>query len=141
MNRRNNEGFTPLLYAAFNGHLNIIKFFVEDHPVDYTVKTNTGLNPLHLAAQKNALMPFLYFKGKLDLFDLDKLGSTPLHWAAYSNSEEVVSYILSEMEDLQKLNTRDAEGNTALAIAVAYGNTRVVRRLLIKGADRYCANN
>ena len=36
---------------------------------------------------------------------------------------------------------RDSEGNTALALAVTYGNTRIVRRLLIKGASRSLRNN
>lgn len=53
----------------------------------------------------------------------------------------MVSYILSETEDLSLLNIRDAEGNTPLLLAVTYGNTRVVRRLLIKGANRYIQNN
>jgi len=29
MNQQNNEGFTALLYAAFSGHLDIIKYLVE----------------------------------------------------------------------------------------------------------------
>lgn len=48
---------------------------------------------------------------------------------------------MSETEDLSLLNIRDAEGNTPLLLAVTYGNTRVVRRLLIKGANRYIQNN
>jgi hypothetical protein len=35
---------------------------------------------------------------------------------------------------------RDSEGQTALHLAAAYGNTRVVRRLLLKGANRYMKN-
>lgn len=76
--------------------------------MDFKVKTGTGLNPLHIAAQKNIVMPFIYFRGKLNLFELDELNSTPLHWAAYTNSEEVVSYILSETEELFPLNQRDS---------------------------------
>ena len=47
---------------------------------------------------------------------------------------------MAETTDLACLNLRDAEGNTALALAVTYGNTRIVRRLLIKGASRSLRN-
>lgn len=38
------------------------------------------------------------------------------------------------------MNKKDSEGNTPLMLAVTYGNTRIVRRLLIKGANRYLKN-
>jgi len=50
-----------------------------------------------------------------------------------------VAYILSET--LASMDEKDKDGNTPLMVAVSYGNTRVVRRLLIKGADRYIKNN
>jgi palmitoyltransferase len=51
----------------------------------------------------------------------------------------VVAYILSETID--NINLRDNDGNTPLTVAVSYGNTRVVRKLLMKGADRYIKNS
>lgn len=66
--------------------------------------------------------------------------SSPLHWASYMNNEEVVAYLITK-KDLLTLNSQDSEGNTPLMLAVSYGNTRVVRRLLIKGANRYVKNN
>jgi palmitoyltransferase len=39
------------------------------------------------------------------------------------------------------IDLKDAEGNTALNLAVIHGNTRIVRRLLIAGADRYIRDN
>ena len=66
--------------------MDIVRYLVEDHRADYNSKTNNGMNPLHLAAQNNFIMPFLYFRHKLDLYELDDLQSTPLHWAAYKNS-------------------------------------------------------
>lgn len=84
--------------------------------------------------------PFLYFRNRISLDDVDDMNSTPLHWAAYMNSEEVLSFILS-VTSFSSLNMKDSEGNTPLMLAVTYGNTRIVRRLLIKGADRYIKNN
>ena len=136
MNTRNKEGFTPLLYAAYNGHIDIIRYLVEEHRVNQNATTNSGLNALHLAAQRNMLLPFLYFRSSIDVNLADKVKTTPLHWASYMNSEQVVGYLLS-LEELTSLDARDEEGNTPLMLAVNYGNTRIVRKLLIKGADRY----
>lgn len=55
------------------------------------------------------------------------------------NSEQVVAYLLAE-PSLSCLDKKDNDGNTALMNAVAYGNTRIVRRLLIRGANRYLRN-
>ena len=139
MDLQNSEGFTPILYAAYNGHIDIIKYFVQDHEVSYNLTTNTGLNILHCAAQRNMVLPMLYFRGKLDLNSKDQLNSTSLHWASYMNCEQVAQFLLCE-ETLDCLDARDSEGNTPLMLAVMYGNTRVVRRLLIRGADRYLDN-
>jgi len=44
--------------------------------------------------------------------------------------------------DLKTLNKKDLlNGNTPLLIAVDEGNTRIARRLLIKGANRLIKNN
>ena len=39
------------------------------------------------------------------------------------------------------LDLKDNEGQTPLHLAASYGNTRIVRRLLLKGANRYLKNN
>lgn len=127
------------MYASYSGHLHIIRFLIEEHQVNEKIVTKSGLNALHLAAQKNVIAPFLYFRERISLEEKDNLNSTPLHWAAYMNSENVVAYILSE--SLTSMDEKDKDGNTPLLVAVTYGNTRVVRRLLMKGADRYIRNN
>ena len=117
------------------GHIDIIRYLVEEHRVNQNATTNNGLNALHLAAQRNMILPFLYFKD-IDVNLPDKIKTTPLHWAAYMNSEQVVGYLLS-LNELTTIDARDEDGNTPLMLAVNYGNTRIVRKLLIKGADRY----
>ena len=139
MNQQNSEGFTPLLYACYNGHMDIMRYLVEQYGVNGALTTKTGLNPLHLAAQKDIVLPIIYFKQHIDLNSKDQLNSSSLHWAAYMNCEKVVAYLLSE-DRLTCLDDRDSEGNTALMLSVMYGNTRVVRRLLIAGADRSLPN-
>ena len=60
-----------------------------------------GLNMLHTAAQGDSAAPLYYFKKKgVDINQQDNRGSTPLHWACYSNSEIALSYLLAWSPDL-----------------------------------------
>ena len=65
----------------------------------------TKLNVLHMAAQNNKVSSLIYFQGKLDYNAVDQKGSTPLHWASYNGSEQVVSYLLTL--DKIKINVKD----------------------------------
>lgn len=103
-----------------------------------SISNNTKLNVLHMAAQNNKVSTLIYFQGKVDYNEVDEKGSTPLHWAAYSGSEEVVSYLLT-LEKI-KINLKDSDEQTPLFLATLYGNTKIVRRLLMKGANRYIKN-
>ncbi len=40
---------TPLHYAALNGHLEVVKFLIEDMKCDPHATNNLGSVPLHLA--------------------------------------------------------------------------------------------
>ena len=140
MNMQNNEGFTPLLYASYNGHMDVIRYLIQQYAVNQQLTTKTGLNAIHLAAQNNKVFPILFFKDKIDLNSADTSGSSCLHWASYMNSEQALTFLLS-CPDLSTLDNKDNEGSTPLMMAVMYGNTRIVRKLLLKGANRYIKNN
>jgi ankyrin repeat protein len=65
---------------------------------------------------------------------LDNKGSSPLHWACFLGCENSVNFLTHW--DVQ-INKSDDEGLTPLHLGVISGISRVVRKLLIKGADRY----
>jgi len=65
-----------------------LKYF-DGEGANYLAETNTGLNVFHLAAQNDQVNTFLYFKDKIELNCIDSNKNTPLHWAAYTNSEAV----------------------------------------------------
>jgi ankyrin repeat protein len=51
---------------------------------------------LHVAAQGDAGNALYFFKEMgLDINKKDQRGSTPLHWACYSESEVALSYIVA----------------------------------------------
>lgn len=98
------------------------------------------MNGLHLAAQGDQPKSVVYFKKiGFDFALKDSKGGTALHWAAYYGCELAVNYILSFTDQL--LDVRDAEGLTALHLATMSGNNRIVKKLLLSGANRSIKNN
>ena len=73
----------------------------------------------------------------MDINKQDKRGSTPLHWACYSQSEIALTYLLAWSPNL---NLQDNEGLTPLHLAVrsveAIESTRPVRFLMVRGANK-----
>lgn len=64
----------------------------------------------------------------------DSKGSTPLHWACYSGSESAVNALMAweaEIDCQDKIY-----GLTPLHLAVLSGNGKIVKKLLIRGANR-----
>jgi palmitoyltransferase len=70
----------------------------------------------------------------MDINITDNKGSTPLHWAAYSGSFNTVNFLIT-WGSVCNIKDKDT-GVTALHLASMQGNTRIVRKLLIKGIDR-----
>ena len=68
-------------------------------------------------------------------------GSTPLHYAVFTHSEEVLTYILA-WDPL--LNVQDLEGDTPLHLAVKAADqsysTRILAALLAAGIDKTIRN-
>jgi len=73
----------------------------------------------------------------MDISEADNRGSTPLHWACYSKSEEALIYILACNPNLE---AQDQNGLTPLHLAIKsvpdLDSTRPVRSLLLKGSSR-----
>ena len=90
------EQFTALHLASFKGNMNAIHTLIE-HGADPQALNLFGLNMLHVAAQGDQAAALYYFKTecKVPINATDKRGSTPLHWACYSNSEIALSYLLA----------------------------------------------
>ena len=95
----------------------------------------TKLNVMMMAAQGNKVPSMIYFKDKIDVNLCDERGSTALHWASYNGGEDTVTFLLT-LKNIN-INIRDEKGQTPLMLATMYGNTRIVRKLLVQGANRY----
>jgi ankyrin repeat protein len=89
---------------------------------------------MHVAAQGDQAQCLVYLKSIGQNHEvLDKKRSLPLHWASYMGCETAASILLSWKMDV---NIKDEDGHTPLHLATLAGNTRIIRNLLLKGADR-----
>ena len=159
INQKNDLGITALHYASFKGNLQIIKLLINNG-ADCSMLTKRNLNVIHYSAQGNkpSSLMYFYFKFKnsdetentnyLQLIkDQDIGGSSPLHWAAYSNSEEALLYLLNldifknEQEKQEFINKKDKQGYTPLHLCVLSKFSRITLKLLQNGANPNLTNN
>lgn len=92
------------------------------------------LQLMHVASQGNqpAVIAFLLEQG-FDVSPKDVKGGTPLHWAAFMGCELAASLLLALNSPV---NEQDLQGQTPLHLAALAGHVKIVRCLLVKGADR-----
>jgi palmitoyltransferase ZDHHC13/17 len=132
INHISNEGMSALLLAVSRGDLNAVKILVQYNANIYE-KTSLGLGVIHLCAKNNHPEVLVYFHElRVSLAETDNKGGTPLHWAAYMGSFNVLSLLLSLKANK---NIRDNEGRTPLHLAVIAGNEKIVRKLIIYGVS------
>ncbi|OMJ76647.1 hypothetical protein SteCoe_23951 [Stentor coeruleus] len=133
-NQVTDENFTALHFAAFRGNLKIVKKLLEIG-CDPRYKNKQGLTVMHVAAQSNQPLILAYFYDiGLPINEPDNKGGLPLHWAANQGSEICASLLLSW--DTSLINNKDNEERTPLHLATIAGSSRIIKTLLIKGANR-----
>ena len=143
INRETTNGLTALHFAAYRGNNELIRYLVSLGANVHTTDSD-GHNCIHIAAQSDKIntIYFLLKNYKFDINQGDNKMSTPLHWAAFLNKENSLSYLLAWGADP---NLQDIDNNTPLHLSVILswksGNTRNVRLLLLKGASRNIRNN
>ena len=125
---------TALHYASFRGNIKIIKLLIANH-ADINSLTHTGYNMIHKAAMGNTPSAIIYFNKKynMSLEDTDENQMNALHLAVRNGMENSVIFLLSLGLNP---NFKDKDGNTALHYAVKKSNSRIIKKLLQRGADR-----
>ena len=130
LEQKNKKGFNALHYTVMNGNIKILNLLLENN-INYESTNNRGLNVLYIAAQNNKLNMLILFKEKykFDIESTDDEGSTPLHWACYTNSFNCVEYLLSFNINV---NIQDKEGLTPLHLCIIGKNNYNIIKLLLQ---------
>ena len=128
MKERDNEGMTPLSYAASIGYLEGVHYFLEKF-TDYIYESDqNGFFPIHTASSRGHIKIVHEFIQKCpDSVELlNRQGRNILHVAAMRGKAKVVNYMLKMPELEMLINEKDEDGNTSLHLASKGGHPKVV---------------
>lgn len=126
------ERWTPLMSAASNGNLNILKLLI-----------NKGAWVNYMNSEVKSALWYATYSGKADVVkyllehgayvnNSDLANTTPLMIAAMNGDTEVVKVLIAHRADV---NLKQKDGDTALMVALAHGNSDIAKILIKAGAD------
>jgi len=126
------QGFTPLHFAAWNGHLSAVQFIGDKANLES--ENYSGETPLHLAAQMGHLDILKVLIGHhANIFAKDAQQLSAIHWATRKGHKDLVEYLINQ--DPRILTEPGGYGQTALHEAAAIGNIELVQLLIQTNAD------
>jgi hypothetical protein len=132
VNMKDDEyGATPLHDAAYNGHVEITRLFLQNG-AEVNVKSNGGFTPLHLAAYQGQVeILHLLVENGADLEAQDDDGTRALHDAAKRGHLPFIQELISRYH--VDINARVNNGRTALMLARALNHSTVINFLQENG--------
>ncbi|HCE59450.1 MAG TPA: hypothetical protein DEQ74_01275, partial [Wolbachia sp.] len=130
-----------LHWAAYGGHLNIVKYLVDERHFNSHKRDKYGNLPVHIAALQGHVDIVRYFidQQQVDLNTENNNGYTPFLFAVLSGNADIIRYFIDGKDS--SLNQSDNNGNTALHLAVLNSDLEVIRYLIRKGADISATDN
>lgn len=138
LNIRDIDDSTPLFYAAYSGHADIIKLLLEyktgKSKEDVNVQNIYGSTPLHIASgdkEKVDVVRVLIEHGA-NVNATDKHNSTPLHFATEYKNKNVVALLL---ENGANPNAESIGNYTPLHFAAKWEEMDIVDLLLSKAVE------
>lgn len=146
LNHQDNNGLTPLIYAAANGYINVVNDLLKYKP-NLDIQEDSGKTALHAAFAATLLKDTgdiekivkLLVSAGADLNKQDNSGKTPLIFAIEEESsyfeKKYSSAIQVLLEAGAKVNIADKSSKTALMIAAEKQYPQTVEMLLKSGAN------
>lgn len=135
-NVTNSYGFKPIHLAAECGHLNLVKYFIEDlqcSPDSASVKDSFpgyGTQPIHCAAKHGRLDIVRYLTEEQNCDPSSKRDSniTPLHDACFEGHLDVVKYLIFDRK-VDPFCRLSVNGPTPMHFAAAKNKLEIVQFL------------
>lgn len=133
VNITDEDGNTPLHWAALWGPFEMVKYLVE-HGADVNATDEEGGTPFHRAVESGRLYIVRYLvEHGADVNATDKECWTALHWAARAGNLNIVKYLVEEHG--AKVNATTKGGLTPLHWAARSGFSNTMKYLVEHGAD------
>ena len=133
INKQTEKGYTSLHLASYYGNLYFIQILINKG-ADINIQTKIGCGMMHLAAQSDQTNVIIFLKELygLNINQRDNENSTPLHWASFMGSINVVNYLCLSGADI---DSKDLKKNTPLHMATDSKKIKIFRILLQNGAN------
>ncbi|XP_042521189.1 ankyrin repeat-containing protein BDA1-like [Macadamia integrifolia] len=140
------ESSSPLHLASTKGNLEMVKELLRINPDVCCITDHDGRTPLHLAAIKgriDVMKELIQARPKVIHVRVFDRGESILHLCVKYNRLESLKLILESATDqeLELLNSKDDDGNTALHLAAAKKQTKGIELLLAKNGVEVNALN
>ncbi|XP_078667644.1 LOW QUALITY PROTEIN: ankyrin repeat and SAM domain-containing protein 3-like [Branchiostoma floridae x Branchiostoma belcheri] len=133
LDKKNHGSWTPLMYACYIGHDNIVNLLL-DAGVDVNLKSAKGQTPLILAAScGNESVAYFLLQQGADLTGKDRRGWSALFHATNAGHQNMVKFLLEEGADTE--SREPTLGLTPLCLAAGEGHEIIVQTLLDHGAN------
>ncbi|KAK4266612.1 hypothetical protein QN277_027504 [Acacia crassicarpa] len=117
---RDEDGGTPLHYAAFIGYVEGVRILLKKSALSALEQNAKGQLPIHLACKWGHVKVVREFLGQQWADDprllLNHKGQNVLHVAAENGRPDVVKYLLRNYKRID-INEKDQKGNTPLHLA------------------------
>ncbi len=96
INIQDDQGSTPLHWAAAHGYITIAEYLVQQG-ANVNTQNNHGQTPLHWAAAYGYITIVKHLvQQKANVNTQDNCGRTPLHWAAWHGYSEIAQHLVQQ---------------------------------------------
>ena len=127
VNVKENDGWTPLIYASWNGHTDVAKLLLEND-ADVNAKDSAGRTPLMCTTWHGHIeVAKVLIDNGANINAKNIHGWTPLMWGSSKGHADIAKLLVENCADV---NAKDWNGRTPLIYASANGRTEAARLLL-----------